>query len=469
MKIRRLIPALLGLCIAVQLALAPLAQAISLGGDFGVKDEIELGEKFRQYILAHMALVEDPLVTSYVRGLVEKLKQEIPAQPFPIQTSVLLNQTLNAFAAPGGYLYVHTGLLLQMEHEAEVAGVLAHELGHVTQRHIAQRIEQMQKISLVSLLGALAGMLLSKGDADVGNAVLMGSMAASQQAMLQYSRDDEREADQAGMNYLTRAGFPASGMLGAFQKIQKLQWLTGSGAPEYLSTHPGISERIQSMEQLIKRRQSEGLEPTNDDSRFLKVRTLVRARLTDPSIALAWYENIHDRTCLDKLGLAIVLSRLNRVNDAQAAFDEAMRCAPDDALFAREAGRFQFNVGRFDQAAANLQRAVFLDPDDLMALFFYARLLGEKGQFEEALKYYKRLIKELPEDSEIRYYTGRLLGEHGRLFEAHLQLAYAALYRNDRKETNFHKKKAEELVKTMEEESMLATFEEDLEKRSEFW
>ncbi len=458
----------LALAAALHLTYLPVAEAF-LFGDFGVKDEQELGEKFKQIVMTQMPLIRDPVIEGYVAGLVERLKAVAPSQPFNIQAYVLRSSTLNAFAAPGGYLFIHTGLLLNLNHESEVAGVMAHELAHITSRHIAGRINQMQKISLLSLAGALAGVFLAQGKntGDAGAALLSGTMAASQSAMLKYSRDDETEADHTGMKYLTAAGFPPQGMAGAFEIMKAKQFLTGSGAPEYLSTHPGVDARVVEIKDQVKRLPADSRSRPENDTEFRRAQTLVRSWYTPADSALDYYDRLASPECIDTLGRAIALSRLQRVNEAQEAFDRAEACMPGDSLVAREAGRFQYQTGNFKAAAMNLQKAVFMSPKDDMALYFYARLLGDTGQADQAAEYYERILKRLPEDSEIHFHYGRLLGKQQKLFDAHLHLAYASLYENNMKQTNFHKDKIKSLATTEEQKARLDEFNKLVEKRTE--
>ena len=126
--------------LSAQLVAVP-AQAFFFGG-VTIKDEKEMGHKFDVMIRANMPIVEDPEVSQYVNQIVDRLVKKIPPQPFNFKAAVILHNSLNAFAIPGGYVYVFTGLIMNMEKEEELAGVLAHELAHVTQHHVASRLER---------------------------------------------------------------------------------------------------------------------------------------------------------------------------------------------------------------------------------------------------------------------------------------------------------------------------------------
>ena len=437
-------------------------------GEFTLKDEKELGEKFNILIRARMPLVQDPEIVDYVTGIVNRLSKTMPPQPFPFTVSVIRHNAVNAFACPGGYIFVHTGLLLAMQHESEVAGVIAHEMAHVTQRHIAGRIENSQWVGLISVLGALAGAFLG---GQGGPAAMAGSMAAGQSAMLNYSRGDEREADQVGMNYLTKAGYSPRGMVGAFEILSRKQWLMGGDIPSYLSTHPGLLERVKDMGIRVDSLPAAMQNTKDQDAQFLRIQALVRARYSDPQpAAQAFAKEVNGPAkCIALMGQGILASRQNRVNDASASFAEALQCNPKDELIVREAGRFHYTKGDKNKGVALLEQAVKMDRNDTMALFYYARSLGDSGQTASAIDYTKDVLRKVPEDSEVHELLARFYGEDGQMFLANMHMAYSALYDNNEKKTKQFFEKAKGLAKTPPEKNRVERFETEYKARKEFW
>ena len=155
---------MLSVFLVAQLLLPLTARAFFFGG-VSLKDEKEMGHKFDVAIRSSLPMVDDPEVSKYVDGLVRRLVKAIPPQPFTFTSGVILHNAMNAFAIPGGHVYVFTGLIMNFEDESQLAGVLSHELAHVTQRHVASRLERAQYLSVGSLLLAIAGVgLLSLGD-----------------------------------------------------------------------------------------------------------------------------------------------------------------------------------------------------------------------------------------------------------------------------------------------------------------
>ena len=441
---------------------------------FDLKDERELGEKFNALIRARMPLIEDTEVNDYVKGVVDRLIGVKAPMSFPITVSVINDNAVNAFAGPAGYVFVFTGLILNMEHESELAGVLAHELGHVSQRHIAKRVGEMKALSIGQLVGVLAGVVLGQttGNRDLGAAVAMGSQAASAQAYLKYSRDDEREADQVGMNALIAAGYPPQGLIGAFETMRKLKWMQGGGTiPTYLSTHPGLEERISYLKDRINKLPANIRDRKNNDVAFKRAQMLVRARYTDPKNAVSYFRKLGDKaTCLDKLGLAIALSRsLEDVAQARSAFEAALVCGGTAPLVLRDSGRHFLPVRDFARAPSLPEAALRANPKDIDANYEYGRMLAQEGNYKAAAAYLEQVRLRVPENAEIRATYGQILGQAGDIFHAYLNLTYAAIYDNNPRQVKFQLEKAKAAAKSDDDRRELAKLEETLKKRSEFW
>ncbi|WP_320174631.1 M48 family metalloprotease [Maridesulfovibrio sp.] len=452
------------------LSITPQAIANSLFGEFTVKDEIKLGGEFDKMVRSRLPIILDPQIDGYIKHLVAKVARHIPPQPFPITATVIRNNSMNAFAVPGGYVYVYTGLILNMKHEAELAAVIGHELAHVSLRHVARRMEKMKMVNFASMLGTLAGMLVGiagggSNMSNLGSAIAMGSMGGAQSAYLNYTQENEREADHLGMNYLVAAGYNPQSMIDGFKVMKQRQWhISNTNIPTYLSTHPGLDSRIEYLQDRFKRMPPEYFMRKDDDATFFKVQTLIRARLTSPDVALAHYMAIpeNERTCLDHLGLGIVYTRIKQYKNAELEFDQAHALCPDETLILREQGRFYFTVGDMDKASPLLREAYLREPRDAMTLFFIARIEGTRKNYKQAILTMRKVAEMVPYDQEIHYHLGRMLGESGNYFEAHTHLAYAALYGRDMKQAQFHLHKAEGLAKTKKQREELAELQETI-------
>ena len=241
----------------------PLAQAQvrlpalgeAAGEEFSVGTERALGDQIMREIRRDPAYLDDPPLLDYLQRvwqpLVEAARQrgEITpdsAQQLAWEVFLVQDRSVNAFALPGGFVGVHLGLIAITSSSDELAGVLAHEMSHVTQRHIARGIVNTQRTTLLSLAGMILGVLAASraGSSDGVQAAVVGSQAAAAQGQLNYSRDMEREADRVGFGVLSDAGYSPAGMAAMFEKLDTANRLNDSGAFPYLRSHPLTVDRI---------------------------------------------------------------------------------------------------------------------------------------------------------------------------------------------------------------------------------
>ncbi len=222
--------------------------------DFGVSPERKLGEQIMREIRRDPDYLDDPLLLAYVHAIWMPLVQQARAQGelgpeiderFSFELFLVRDRSVNAFALPGGYVGVHTGLVGLTSSRDELAAVLAHELTHITQRHIARGIANSKKQSMIALASMIVGVLAaSRSGGSAANAAIVGGQAVAVQGQLNFSRDMEREADRIGYSVLGGAGFAPGGMAAMFEKLSQSSRLNDSGAFPYLRSHPLTSERL---------------------------------------------------------------------------------------------------------------------------------------------------------------------------------------------------------------------------------
>ena len=444
-----------------QICPAP-AQAFFFGG-VTIKDEKEMGEKFDVMVRSNLPIIEDPEVKQYVDYMLARLVKAIPPQPFTFKATTILHNSLNAFAVPGGYVYVFTGLIMNLDKEEELAGVLAHELAHVTQRHVASRLQKAQFVTLGSLLLAVAG--VAAGGAG-GGALAMGALGAGQSAMLNYSRLDENEADQIGLQYLIAAGYPPEGMVAGFKVLRQKSWMSGISVPTYLSTHPALGDRINGLQARIQTMGKSVQNRNQDNKRFTRVKTLLWARYGDDQAALQRFSGSDG---LSSMGRGIVLARQNRINEASTAFDQALKAAPDDPLVLREAGAFHYRKGDMGRADGLLSKAMRIDPRDYMAAFFYARMLDETNRQAQAANYYKQVLRYVPEDAEVHEAYARSLGKMGNTPDAYIHMAYSAIYSHNKKLAERYFNEAKSMSARTTDKTAFKRLETVYKERKEIW
>ena len=241
-----------GAPLSAQVNLPALGDSVSQDLDVGT--ERRLGDRYMRQIRIDPLYVQDPLLREYYDSvwnplvaaarklghISDETQSRFAWEPFLVE-----DRSVNAFALPGGFVGTHLGLIAMTASRDELASVLAHELSHITQRHIARRIAGDSRNSWVAVAGLLLGILAdSRGNVALANAGIVGGQAAATQLSLNFSRDMEREADRVGFNVLVEAGFAGSGMVGMFERMEQAYHLMDNGAYPYLRSHPLTSERI---------------------------------------------------------------------------------------------------------------------------------------------------------------------------------------------------------------------------------
>lgn len=248
------------LALALTVPLAPRAQLLpSLGGvdEMNTGAERKLGERIARELYRDPDYIDDPVVVEYVQKVWQPLlaaarqRGELTGeldQRFAWQVLLGKDRTINAFALPGGWLGLHMGLISVTATRDELASVLAHELSHVTQRHISRLMAKDDRQAPLVLAAMILGALAASRNPQAGSAVMAGGTALAQQNQLNFSREMEREADRVGYGVMTQAGFEPQGFVSMFDKLQQAARLNDSGAFPYLRTHPLTTERIAEMQ-----------------------------------------------------------------------------------------------------------------------------------------------------------------------------------------------------------------------------
>lgn len=254
---RALAPAFLA---ALLLAGLPAgAQLPTLGdpSDLSSASERKIGEKIARELYRDPDYLDDPVLADYVQSLwlpllaAARARGELSAeldQRFAWTVLLGKDRSINAFALPGGWLGLHLGLIGATSSRDELASVLAHELSHVTQRHISRMMTQQSRQAPLLIAAMILGALAASKNPEAGNAVMVGGQALAQQGQLNFSRDMEREADRVGYGILVQAGFDPQGAVGMFEKLQQAARINDNGSFPYLRTHPMNTERMADMQ-----------------------------------------------------------------------------------------------------------------------------------------------------------------------------------------------------------------------------
>jgi predicted Zn-dependent protease len=232
-------------------ALLALCAAVAGCGTLSVDKEKELGAELAQEMRKELRFVRETVVVDYVQSIGRSLVSAAGPQPFPYHFYVVDDEQLNAFAMPAGHVYVQTGIILNAANVSELAGVMAHEVGHVALRHIAQNYNKQRGAGILYNIGAIATSIFLPGPAAYGSQVL-GQLAIVS-ALNTFTREAEREADAFAVRVMPQAGLDPEGLVTFFQTLeQETAQSGGSHPPAFLSTHPATEERIATTSKLIQ-------------------------------------------------------------------------------------------------------------------------------------------------------------------------------------------------------------------------
>jgi predicted Zn-dependent protease len=392
---------------------------------FTIEDEKKLGKEFYEKLQKGNFLLQNEQANSYLTLLGKRILGYSEKAPFDFQFSIIRSSAINAFATPGGYVYLNQGLINLAENEAELAGVLAHEIAHVNGRHIAEIIDRSTKLSISTLAAILAGAFLG-GGGDVTAAVASFSMAAATTLSLKYSRQQEEAADRTGLSYLVAAGYDGRAMLDFLKIMRRFEYYSNM-IPSYFLTHPGTDERSHYIDALLQTTYNRGgADHIIGNLKRIQIILLLDTKAPDSNL-LYFQKELNDHPDDPDLlyGLAKTEDKLGMTRDALEHFRKALHLAPDDADILRDLGIALFNLGQFEDAAQNLRRAIRFRENDVDANLHLGKTLAALGDLPGALRLYKKLEARRPDDPEIFYNLAMVYGKTGQTGDSHY---YFGLY-----------------------------------------
>ena len=332
--------------------------------------------------------------------------------------------TLNAFAWPGGFIGVHTGLILAARSESELASVLAHEVSHVTQRHIVRMVGKSGQNSLLALAGLVIAILASRGNPEVAQAAVATTQAAAIQSQLGYTREFEREADRVGLQTLQAAGFDARAMAGFFERLQQSGRLYENNAPSYLRTHPLTTERITDVENRV---QALPYRQVPDSVDFHLVRAKLRTQLGQPDEAIAdAQDRIKDKTLppgVAQYGLARALARAKQWPAAEKVIAEARGARLAHPMLDSLAGEARLAQGDAAGAIKLFAEARKRYPVSRALLYAQVDTLNGMNRFQDAADIVGREIAARSGDAQLYKLQARALAGLGKQAGQHRALA----------------------------------------------
>ncbi len=412
----------------------------SAHASLSVEREKEMGRRLVLQIEKELDIIRDPIVQQYVDGIGNRILSQIGQTPYEFHFYVVKSPDPNAFAIPGGHIFLASGLIIMASSEDEVAGVVSHEVGHIKARHISQRIERSKKLSLVTIAGILAGVIM--GGKATG-AMTAGAIATGQALALKYSREDEREADQLGFQYLIKAGYDGWGMVSFLRKLYRMQSLSPGTPPYYLSTHPGVEDRISYLMERLRDFPARASKENGQDLKRVQAMLFVEER--ESQAAIKHFQSIlkGKPTDLDGLyGLALAYKKMGRIDLAIEPLERARHLSPQDGGVMRELGICYFLKGRLDDAVSALKESLVIHPEDILSLYYMGRAYQEKGNLEASLDAYLRAKKINPDIVDLYYSLAMVYGKRGDGCNSHRNFSIYFRKKGEAKYALIHLRKA---------------------------
>jgi predicted Zn-dependent protease len=410
---------------------------------FSLEDERKLGREFYEKLDKANLLMKNDRAAAYLGQVGRTILRHADRSPFEFTFSIIRSTAINAFATPGGYVYVNQGLVTLADNEAELAGVLAHEIAHINGRHIAETIARSQKITISTLAAILAGAFLG-GSADVTAAVTGFSLAAGQSLSLKYSREQEESADRMGMSYLVKSGYDGSSMLDFLKVMRRYEYYSNS-IPSYFLTHPGTDERMRYLDSLLQTVYREGgvLGRIGNLKRIQTI--LLLGGLTTDTVNLQHFQSILNNDPLDVdalYGLAVTQERLGMTRESLDTFRRALSLVPNDSDLLRAQGVAYFKLGRFREADRDLSRSLSLDRDEPETRLFLGKTAEMLGDYPRAIDMFRQLLERRPDDADTLYALAMVYGKANEPGESHYYFAQHFKKKGRGETAQFHLKAA---------------------------
>ena len=424
----RLLPGILALALISQPVYADDLPELGdvASNELSLATEKKIGQKIMDEIRWREAsYLDDPDVENYLNQLGARLVAVGNDPGMGFQFFAIDDMSINAFAMPGGYIGVHAGLLLAAQTESELAGVLAHEISHVTQRHIARQVYQSKQLSMASMVAMGLSLLAARSSPQGTMAAISTTQAGAISAQLAFSRDFERESDRLGFEMLRRAGYDVRGMSTFFGRLQQSTRQYENNATAYLRTHPLSGERMSDMQ---NRERPVTYRQVADSPEFHLVRARVRALQGRPVDAVREFEtSLRDRKYASeastRYGLAVALARNRDWRAAEQELTAVRKLKVTSPMVDRQLAEVRMGRGDKDAGLALYREAMVRYPLNMPLLYGYGSALLAEKQFSAALGFADEQLQNHPQDARFLKLRADSYAGLGRRSQHHLALA----------------------------------------------
>jgi predicted Zn-dependent protease len=363
--------------------------------------EQAIAEQIMRDVATSDAVVQDAEITSYLQALGMRLVSNSPDSQLKFNFFVVQDNSINAFAMPGGVIGVHTGLILAANSESELASVLGHEIGHVTQHHLARMLAAQKYDTFKNIAGIALALLVARANPQLASGALTTASAVGVQNQLDYTREHEREADRIGLQILNSGGFDVRGMPAFFTTLQRGSRYSEGSAPGFLRTHPLTSERIADVSNRVGQMPYKQV-PDSVEFRYVRAKLQANNGVAETNIAV-FEQNIRERRyaneAAEHYGLAVAYMRKNALAPAEKEITWLKKNAPQHAMIENLNARLQVAKNNPQQAAKQYADALNIYPDNRALIYGYADHFLAVKQADSAIKLVKEKQNLYPNDA----------------------------------------------------------------------
>ncbi|MBI1732598.1 MAG: M48 family metallopeptidase [Gammaproteobacteria bacterium] len=394
----------------------------STGSIFSPEYERRLGQAFLNHVRKQADIIDDPEIETYAQSVGYRLVANSDNNTQAFTFFVINDPLINAFAAPGGIVGLNAGTIINAGSESELAGVVAHEIAHVTQKHMARSAEMQSKLSLPLMAALLGAILIATQNPDAGMAAITAVQGGAAQAQINFTRHNEEEADRVGMQLLERANFDPQGMPGFFEKLQKNSRYFAQ-APEFLRSHPLTTRRIADSQARVAAIPRKDKYDESAAFALIRAKLLVQGfRKPDDAVnhfrdKLAQVENVDPDGVL-RYGLALALLEDKQYDGARELLNGLLAERRENVSFLLAAAEVEVRQNRFAEAIKIYERAEKLYPDYRPLVLNFSRTLLQARQPERARDLLKKYGKYAEPDLTYYDYLTRAEAESGNPVEA---------------------------------------------------
>lgn len=396
--------------------------------------EAQIGRAIMRNIRLSGKIVEDPQITEYINEIGHRIAAQTNDGDHEFTFFVVDDHRINAFALPGGYIGVHTGLIDASRSEDELAGVIAHEIAHVTQRHIARAIHANSRQSILTTALMLGAMILGAagGDSDAVQAGIALAQGTAAQQQINFTRNNEYEADRIGIGALAEAGFDPHGMGSFFEVMSRLQLgAPDTRLPEFLRTHPVSTARI--AEARSRAREYPRIQSTNTTNYGITQARLRVEGFETSEQAVAFFERreFENQTDIERYGRAVAYQRAGRNTEAKRIFDDLAEKDQKVIAYHIGLGQTYLMLEQYAKGQAVFDRAIELFPRNVPLVIHYGELLLQLGKADQAHEMLLDLMNNVPPTPEQVRLIARAASAAGDNAEAYYYMSEFRLMTGD--------------------------------------